>query len=52
MKVVVTVNGHRLETDVWAGESLLTKLRDRIGIPGSMYACEHGECGSCSVLLK
>jgi carbon-monoxide dehydrogenase small subunit len=36
---------------VWAGESLLTALRDRLGLPGSKNACEQGECGSCSVLL-
>jgi len=47
----VTVNGERLETDVWAGESLLTALRDRLRLPGSKNACEQGECGSCSVLL-
>ena len=51
MRVELTVNGERLETDVWAGESLLTTLRDRLALPGSKNACEQGECGSCSVLL-
>ena len=51
MRIRVTVNGGRLETDVWAGESLLTALRDRLGLPGSKNACEQGECGSCSVVL-
>ncbi|MBA2643486.1 MAG: (2Fe-2S)-binding protein [Actinobacteria bacterium] len=51
MRVRVTVNGERLEADVWAGESLLTTLRDRLRLPGSKNACEQGECGSCSVLL-
>jgi carbon-monoxide dehydrogenase small subunit len=51
MRVLLTVNGDRLEADVWAGESLLTTLRDRLGLPGSKNACEQGECGSCSVLL-
>jgi len=51
MRVEITVNGERLETDVWGGESLLTTLRDRLGLPGSKNACEQGECGSCSVLL-
>ena len=51
MRVAVIVNGERLETDVWAGESLLTTLRDRLDLPGSKNACEQGECGSCSVLL-
>ena len=51
MRIEVIVNGERLETDVWAGESLLTTLRDRLALPGSKNACEQGECGSCSVLL-
>ena len=51
MRVSLTVNGELREADVWAGESLLTALRDRLGTPGSKNACEQGECGSCSVLL-
>jgi len=47
----LTVNGERHEADVWAGESLLYVLRERLGLPGSKNACEQGECGSCSVLL-
>jgi carbon-monoxide dehydrogenase small subunit len=49
--VALTVNGERLETDVWPGESLLYMLRERLALPGSKNACEQGECGSCSVLL-
>jgi aerobic carbon-monoxide dehydrogenase small subunit len=51
VKVELTVNGERREAEVWAGESLLTTLRDRLELPGSKNACEQGECGSCSVLL-
>lgn len=51
MRLELTVNGERHETDVWAGESLLATLRDRLALPGSKNACEQGECGSCSVLL-
>jgi carbon-monoxide dehydrogenase small subunit len=51
VKVELTVNGERLEADVWAGESLLFTLREELGLPGSKNACEQGECGSCSVLL-
>jgi carbon-monoxide dehydrogenase small subunit len=51
MRIALTVNGERREADVWTGESLLTALRDRMGLPGSKNACEQGECGSCSVLL-
>ncbi|MBA2614170.1 MAG: (2Fe-2S)-binding protein [Actinobacteria bacterium] len=51
MRITLTVNGEEREADVWAGESLLFALRERLGLPGSKNACEQGECGSCSVLL-
>ena len=51
MRIQLTVNGERKETEVWEGESLLFALRERLGLPGSKNACEQGECGSCSVIL-
>jgi carbon-monoxide dehydrogenase small subunit len=51
VRLELTVNGDRHETEVWPGESLLFTLRERLGLPGSKNACEQGECGSCSVLL-
>src|SRR5438094_10402130 len=50
MRISLRVNGKPVEADVWAGESLLYVLRERLGYPGSTNACEQGECGSCSVL--
>src|SRR3954451_6107143 len=52
MRVTTTVNGTEHDVDdVWAGESLLYLLRERLGPPGSKNACEQGECGSCTVYL-
>jgi aerobic carbon-monoxide dehydrogenase small subunit len=51
MRISLRINGDQHEADVWAGESLLYALRERLGFPGSKNACEQGECGSCSVLL-
>ena len=52
MRLTLTVNGEPRETDgVWPGDSLLTALREPLGLPGSKNACEQGECGSCSVYL-
>jgi carbon-monoxide dehydrogenase small subunit len=51
VRISLVVNGERHETEIWAGESLLYALRERLGLPGSKNACEQGECGSCSVLL-
>ncbi|MEO3782756.1 (2Fe-2S)-binding protein [Actinocorallia sp. B10E7] len=52
MRVTCKINGvDRTADDVWAGESLLYLLRERLGLPGSKNACEQGECGSCTVYL-
>jgi aerobic carbon-monoxide dehydrogenase small subunit len=52
MRLAFEVNGVPREADdVWAGESLLYVLRERLGLPGTKNACEQGECGSCSVYL-
>ena len=52
MRITCTVNGEPQQADdVWAGESLLYVLRERLGFPGSKNACEQGECGSCTVYL-
>jgi carbon-monoxide dehydrogenase small subunit len=51
MLVRTKVNGEWRQADVWAGSSLLSMLRDEMGLPGSKNACEQGECGSCSVWL-
>jgi carbon-monoxide dehydrogenase small subunit len=52
MVVRVKVNNEWREAEVWPGASLLTLLRDRLGLYGSKNACEQGECGSCSVWLE
>src|SRR5262249_9910741 len=47
MRLTCTVNGEvRRADDVWAGESLLYVLRERLGPPRTKNACEQGECGS------
>ena len=51
MVIHVLVNGRRRELDVSPETSLLTVLRDGLGLTGTKNACEEGECGSCSVWL-
>src|ERR1700674_194277 len=52
MRITCTVNGQqRISEEVWEGESLLSVLREHLGLFGSKNACEQGECGSCSVYL-
>lgn len=51
MLVRLNVNGEWREADVWSGASLMTMLRDDLGLWGTKNGCEQGECGSCSVWL-
>ena len=51
MIVTFTLNGEARNAAVDGWESLLTVLRDQLGLAGSKNACEQGECGSCSVIL-
>ena len=45
------VNGraHRIEGD--AADSLLSILRDELGLHGSKFGCGEGFCGACTVLV-
>ena len=51
MIIDFTLNGEERNATVAGWESLLTVLRDNLGLAGSKNACEQGECGSCSVIL-
>jgi aerobic-type carbon monoxide dehydrogenase small subunit (CoxS/CutS family) len=45
------VNGSRRAVDADADRSLLSVLRDDLGLTGSHYGCGEGRCGACTVLL-
>jgi carbon-monoxide dehydrogenase small subunit len=45
------LNGEDRAVDAGATQSLLSLLRDGLGLPGSKNACEQGECGSCTVVM-
>jgi carbon-monoxide dehydrogenase small subunit len=52
VSVSLTVDGeHREVKDAWWFDSLLTVLRDRLGVTGPKLACGHGRCGACTVRL-
>jgi len=48
---MLTVNGsdHTIETE--SNKTLLWVLRHKLGLTGAKPACEHGECGLCTVLF-
>ncbi len=35
----------------WQGETLLTVLREHLGLVGTRFGCGMGQCGACTVLL-
>jgi carbon-monoxide dehydrogenase small subunit len=45
------VNGRPTTVSAPASTSLLSVLRDRVGLTGTKFNCEQGECGACTVLL-
>jgi carbon-monoxide dehydrogenase small subunit len=46
-----TVNGAPVRRRVKARQHLADFLRDELGLTGTHLGCEHGVCGSCTVLL-
>jgi aerobic-type carbon monoxide dehydrogenase small subunit (CoxS/CutS family) len=45
------VNGAARAVDADEERSLLSVLRDDLGLTGSKYGCGEGRCGACTVLL-
>ena len=45
------VNGSKRPVDADGERSLLSVLRDDLGLTGAKYGCGEGECGACTVLL-
>src|SRR5512137_619912 len=51
MQINFTLNGSPVTVEVPADSTLLSVLRDHLGLTGTKQGCEIGECGACSVLL-
>jgi aerobic-type carbon monoxide dehydrogenase small subunit (CoxS/CutS family) len=52
MRFRLTINGQMQEIDVPPGTTLLSALRDDLGLTGTRYGCGHGACGACFVLAN
>jgi len=50
--LTLTVNGKRLEAEVEARRLLVDFLREDLGLAGTHIGCEHGVCGTCTVLMN
>lgn len=51
VKITVTVNGQRFEREVSPRLLLSDFLRDGLELKGTHVGCEHGVCGTCTVLV-
>jgi xanthine dehydrogenase YagT iron-sulfur-binding subunit len=50
--VELHVNGDRVAMLVDPRTTLLDLLRERLGLTGAKKGCDHGQCGSCTVLVE
>ncbi len=51
LHVTTTINGQPAEFLCEPHETLLTALRDALGLTGSKEGCTTGDCGACSVIM-
>ncbi len=49
--VALTVNGQERTVAVDPRTTVLDLLREHLGLTGAKKGCDHGQCGSCTVLL-
>ena len=49
--VDTTINGEPVEFLCDGSQSLLSALRDDVGLTGTKEGCSTGDCGACSILL-
>jgi len=50
-KVTLVVNGRTHKVLVEPRDTLLSVLREKLGLTGTKPGCERGECGACTVLI-
>ena len=50
--IALTVNGIRHELNVEPRWLLVDVIRDTLGLTGTHIGCEHGVCGTCTVLMN
>jgi len=51
IQVQATINGESVEYLCDGQQSLLSALRDELGLTGTKEGCSTGDCGACSVTL-
>lgn len=51
-RIELRVNGERIAAEVESRRLLVDFLREDLGLVGAHIGCEHGVCGTCTVLMN
>ena len=51
-RIMLKVNGVERHLDVAPWTTLLDALREHLDLTGTKKGCDHGQCGSCTVLVE
>lgn len=49
--ITIKINGEERSLEVEPNQTLLWVIREKLGLKGTKRACDHGDCGLCTVLL-
>jgi xanthine dehydrogenase YagT iron-sulfur-binding subunit len=49
--ITLTLNGQRRDVTVDPWTTLLDLVRERFGMTGTKKGCDHGQCGSCTMIV-
>jgi len=52
ISITTTINNRRYDLEIKPTLTLLSFLRDVLGLTGTKCGCEIGECGACTVLIN
>ncbi|MHA1941097.1 MAG: (2Fe-2S)-binding protein [Candidatus Hodarchaeales archaeon] len=52
MKLKITINSKEYQFDPEPSDSLLSILREELGLTGTKNGCSQGHCGACTVIVN
>lgn len=52
VEISFTINGKKIKKQIKSSLLLIDLVREELGLTGTKYGCNEGECGACSVLVN